>query len=154
MKLHEVDVTRPDEEDVCDFSGVDIDGFIEGVVFDKTGKGTKEGDTLDKLTDKILRHFFGAASNEHAQGSKRKIRKMIRDAVGDPDAAEEMTQDLSETLDLLESLFFEMDNLLQIHPDQISMRVVDILEEIGEHLEQWNMGKSIDIVEMGKNNAN
>lgn len=151
MKLHEIDITKPDKElDVCALMN---DGeWVEGVVFDKTGKtakpssGDRSGtDTLDQLVEKILRHLFGANYTDEV-GSRRKLKKVIKDAVGDPDMAEEMTQDLSEGLDLLESLFFEMDNLLQVHPELTSMKLVDILEETGEYLEQWSMGMALDIV--------
>lgn len=105
--------------------------------------GDDEDDFVDPriatTVDKIMHHFFGAKPGRNVKKSRKGLENIITDLLED---TEEMTQDLSSTLDLLEDSLFLIERAVARRPDLIGTELIDHMEEVGDHLGQWNMGDS------------
>lgn len=89
--------------------------------------------------DTIFTHFFGANISKKQKKGRKGLERIIADLL---EGAEDMSQDLSATLDLLEDSLFILERMISRKPDLIGTELVEHMEELADHLGQWNLGDS------------
>ncbi len=108
-------------------------------VFDDTA--TTSAKLLDDCVEKVFRYMFG---KEWEHQVKEKTRKRVRKVISDTlqlEVVEQTENDLGETLDLLEDSLFMLERIMARHShQQMSVEMVNHMESVADHLEQWGMG--------------
>lgn len=98
---------------------------------------------LDDCVNKIMRYMFG---KEWELTIKEKSRKKVRTIIYETlqmEVIEQTENDLGETLDLLEDSLFLLERILAKHAHTtLNVEMVNHMETVAEHLEQWGMGDS------------
>jgi hypothetical protein len=98
----------------------------------------KQNKKVKACVDKVFKCLFG--KNHQNLSGKERVTKIISKAF-DVEAAQVMEDDLFESLNLLEDSLLLMERILSKHPQLMGVDLVNQMEEISEHIEQWGMGE-------------
>jgi len=122
------DPDDPDEDLVCEW------------IADEKAKA-KQNKKVMACTDKIFSVLFG--KNHQNLSGKERVAKVLSKAF-DLEAAQEIEDDLMDSLNMLDDCLILMEQLLSQHPQLMGIDLVNQMEEISEHIAQWGMGEHND----------
>jgi len=143
MNLDELELYKAEslQEGVCDLRSKDVKKEEEEEFEDNAPSVNEK--LLEDCVKKIMRFLFG---KEWEGSVKEKSRKKVREIIHETlqmDVIEQTENDLGDTLDLLEDSLFLLERILARHSHTaLNVEMVDHMETVAEHLEQWGMGDS------------
>lgn len=112
-------------------------------VFEEEDTTSSNDKLLNDCVDKILRYMFGKDWEHTVKEKSRKRVKAIIEEGLQLDVIEQTEHDLGDTLDLLEDSLFLLERILARHAHSVlNAEMVNHMETVAEHLEQWGMGDS------------
>lgn len=144
MNLDELELYKSQElqEGVCELNtGKKELTKEEAEIFnDDTSTNDK---LLDECVEKLMRYLFGKSWQDSIKEKSRKeVRKIVSKTL-QLEVVEQTETDLGETLDLLEDSLFLLERILAKHAHSVlNVEMVEHMETVAEHLEQWGMGDS------------
>ena len=145
MNLDELELYKAEslQQGICELRSHDAKKEVEEEDIFEENTSSVNDKLLDECVKKIMRYMFG---KEWESSVKEKSRKKVRSIISDTlqmDVIEQTETDLGDTLDLLEDSLFLLERILARHSHTaLNVEMVDHMETVAEHLEQWGMGDS------------
>lgn len=144
MNLEELELYKSSslEEGVCELRSKDLTKE-EAEIFEEETDSNVNEKLLDECVKKIMRYMFGKEwEGTVKEKSRKRVTNIIRETL-QLDVVEQTETDLGDTLDLLEDSLFLLERILARHSHTaLNVEMVDHMETVAEHLEQWGMGDS------------